>query len=129
MAKEEKAAKASGGGEPQGVSFAELCEFALGLPGVETGLSYGTPALRVKGRFLARLREDGETVALRIPFELRDLLLRSDPEVFFITDHYRGHPAILLRLAAARPGQVADLLEQAWRAQAPKRLVAAFDAG
>jgi hypothetical protein len=101
----------------------------LALPGVETGLSYGTPALRVKGRFLARLREDGETVAIRIPFEERDILLRSDPKVFLLTDHCQGHPAILVRLAEVQRFQLEEVLEQAWRARASKRVVSAYDAG
>ena len=59
--------------------------------------------------------------------EERDVLLQMDPDVYFLTDHYRAYPAILVRLAQVRRGQLADLLELAWRAQAPKRLVAAFD--
>jgi len=31
---------------------------ALALPGVKEGTSYGTPALRGRGRFLARLHDD-----------------------------------------------------------------------
>lgn len=99
------------------------------LPGVTRGTAYRTPALRVAGKFLLRLREDGETVALLIPMDERDLLLEADPEVFFVTDHYRPHPAIVFRLAKIRRGQLADLLERAWRARASKRLIAALDAG
>ena len=47
-------------------TFDTVREIALSLPGVEEGTSYGTAAFRVRGKFLARLREDGETLALRI---------------------------------------------------------------
>jgi hypothetical protein len=106
------------------VSFATVCELALALPGMEEGTAYGTPALRVRGKFLARLREDGETLALRIGFDERDILLASDPAVFFLTDHYRGYPAVLVRLAAVVREQLREILEVAWSQVAPKRLVA-----
>ena len=108
----------------RGVSFEDVCTLAAELPGVERGLCYGTPALRVKGKFLLRLKEDGDTVAIRIPMEDREVLLVADPEVFFITDHYRGYAAVLFRLPKIRRGQLADLLELGWRSVAPKRLLA-----
>ena len=109
------------------VTFNDVCDLAKKLPGVEEGLCYGTPGLRVKGKFLLRLKEDGESVAIKVPMDDRDLLLEADPEVFYITDHYRGYPAILFRLSEIQRGQLAELLEIAWRFVAPKRLVSAFD--
>jgi hypothetical protein len=47
-------------------------EIALALPGVEEGTSYGTPAFRVRGKFLARLREDGETLVVKCDYPERD---------------------------------------------------------
>jgi hypothetical protein len=105
-----------------------VLELARGLPEVEEGTSYGTPALRVKGRFFARLREDGETLVVKMNIFERPYLVEADPEAFFITDHYRGYPSVLVRLPAVRPAQLAERLEDAWRIAAPKRLVAAFDA-
>jgi len=107
------------------LTFDDVVAAAARLPGVEQGLAYGTPALRVKGKFLLRLKEDGETVAIKVPMEDRDVLLAADPEVFYVTDHYRGHPAVLFRLARIDRDRLADLLEMAWRFVAPKRLVAA----
>lgn len=117
------------GASAKGVSFDTVREVALALPGVEEGSSYGTPAFRVAGRFLARLREDGESLAVRIPFDDRDVLLQAEPEVFFLTDHYAGYPAVLVRLAAVRRELLCDVLEMAWRARAPKKLVRAYEAG
>jgi hypothetical protein len=102
-------------------------EMAMKLPGVEEGTSYGTPALRVKKKFLARLREDGQSVAFRIGFDVRDILMQAKPETFYITDHYRGYPAVLLRLSTATRQEAADVLQMAWRFVAPKRLLARFN--
>ena len=114
---------------PVGVSFGQVLELAAKLPGAEEGLCYGTPGIRVKGKFLLRLRDDGESVAIKIPMDDREVLLQADPKVFYITDHYRGFPAILFRLTEIRWDQLADLLELGWRFVAPKRLNATFDAG
>ncbi len=110
------------------VDFETVRKAALALPGVEDGTSYGTPALKVRGKLLVRLREDGETFVLIVDFDTRDILMRADPETFFITDHYRGYRAVLVRFATLDPRQLPGLLEQAWRQAAPKRLVAAFGA-
>jgi hypothetical protein len=108
--------------------WATVLEVARRLPEVEEGTSYGTPALRVGGRFFARLREDGETLVVKMNIFERQYLMDADPEVFFITDHYRDYPSVLVRLPLVQPAQLAERLEDAWRIAAPKRLAAAFDA-
>jgi hypothetical protein len=92
------------------------------------GTSYGTPAFKVGGKLLARLREDGESLVIRIGFLERDVQMRADPETFYITDHYLNYPAMLVRLPRVGAAKLRELLEQAWRLVAPKRLVQARDA-
>jgi hypothetical protein len=108
-----------------GVTFAAVRKLALALPGVEEGTSYGTPAFKVRGKLLARLREDGETLVLRVGFDLRDLLMNADPETFYVTDHYRGYPFVLVSLPRVARPRLRDVLEEAWRQSAPKTLLAA----
>lgn len=91
------------------------------MPGVTESTSYGTPALKVDGKLLVRLKEDGETLVLRMDFVNRDLLLRAEPDLFFLTDHYLNYPSILLRLPRVTPARLAELLEDAWRLVAPHR--------
>lgn len=104
-------------------------ELALALPGVEEGLSYGTPAFRVGKKLLARLHEDGETLVLKVDLLVRDSLLVADPDAFFITDHYQDYPYMLVRLATVRREPLRGLLDAAWRSLAPKRLLAARKEG
>ncbi len=112
------------GATRRGTAWAGVCKLATKLPGVETGMSCGTPSLHVRKKFLARLKEDGETIAIRIGFDDRDVLLELDPAAFYVTDHYRAYPAMLVRLKQVRVDLLERLLEQAWRLQAPKSLVA-----
>ncbi|WP_026870671.1 MmcQ/YjbR family DNA-binding protein [Inquilinus limosus] len=111
------------------MTFDDVCAIALAWPGVERGTSYGTPALKVKGKLLTRLREDGETlVVLGIGFDEREMLMEAEPEVFHLTPHYRDLPIVLMRLPQADPRAVEALLLRRWRAVAPKRLVQEFEA-
>ena len=100
----------------------------LALPGVVEATSYGTPALKVGGKLLARLKEHGETVALRVAFEERQALLGSNPDAFFVTPHYENYPMVLVRLAEVDLDELRELLEVAWLERAPKRAVAAWEA-
>jgi hypothetical protein len=53
--------------------------------------------------------------------------MRADPRTFFITDHYRGYPIVLVHLQTVGRADLRDVLEQAWRLNAPKRLIAEYD--
>jgi hypothetical protein len=97
-------------------------EVALGLPEVEESTSYGTPAFKVRGKLFVRLKEDGESIVVRIDEADRALRLRGDPSAFYITDHYVNYPWILVRLSAVAQDDLADLLRDAWRLRAPGRL-------
>ena len=84
----------------------------------------------MRKKSFARLKEDGETLVVRVlDLEDKEALLRGQPEVFLTTPHYDGYAYVLVRLAAADAGQLRELIEDAWRISAPKRLVAAYDAG
>jgi len=111
------------------VTFEQVRLAAHVFPGVEDSTSYGTPALKVRGKLLARLHQSGECLVLRADLLGRGILMQSDPNVFFITDHYRDYPWILVRFSAVDPGALPDLIERAWRLLAPKTLIAKYDRG
>lgn len=98
------------------------------LPGIEESTSYGTRAIKVKGKLIVRLKEDDETIVLKMSFVVRDLLLHEQPDVFFLTDHYKDWPMVLVRLKTAKKKQLAELVESAWRENAPAKLLREYDA-
>ena len=94
------------------VTFDTVRQLGLALPGVEAGLSYGTPAPRVRGKLIARLREDGDSLVVKIDLDERALLMEADPQTFYTTEHYRNYPAMRVCLSARdveRAGQRAAL--------------------
>jgi len=110
----------------RGMTWQDVCAHAKTLPGVEEGTSYGTPALRVKRGFLARLREDGETLVVGIDPGERPLLIEANPDVLFVTPHYENWPLVLVALPRAHPTLVRELIEDAWAEKASKRVVEAW---
>jgi hypothetical protein len=111
------------------VTFEQVRVAAQAFPGVEDSTSYGTPALKVRGKLLARLHQSGECLVLRADLLDREILLQSDSEVFYVTDHYRDYPWVLVRFSAVDVGALPDLIERAWRLVAPKTLIAKYDSG
>jgi hypothetical protein len=105
----------------------DVCELALALPEVEESTSYGTPAFKVRGKLFVRLKEDGESIVVRIEEADRALRLQADPKAFYITDHYVAYPWMLVRLSAVAQDDLAELLRDAWRLQAPGRLAVQYD--
>jgi len=102
---------------------------AARLPGCEESTSYGTPSLKVRGKFMCRMRTDPDALVVRcVDVADADALKLGQPDVFFSTPHYDGHPYVLVHLERVDPQELAELLEEAWRLRAPKRLVAAYDA-
>ena len=95
------------------LSLAVIRRTVAALPGIEEGTSYGTPAWHHKGKLLARLHQDGRSIVLKVGDETRDHLLQADPETFFITDHYRGHPYVLAHLDRLSAADLRKLVERA----------------
>ena len=108
------------------VTFKDVRKLALALKNVEEGTSYGTPAFKVDGRLLARLKEDGESLVVATTFEEREEMMAAEPETYFITDHYLKYPWVLVRLSRVRLDALRDLLHRALRlaSKQPRRATA-----
>src|SRR5712671_2385041 len=84
------------------ISFSAVRRMAVALPEVEEGTIHGSPAFRVRGKLLAcaaihKSAEPG-TLAVRIPFDVRAELMKSDPDSHYLTEHYVNYPTVLVRL-------------------------------
>jgi hypothetical protein len=105
----------------------DVREIALGLPETEERPSYGTPGFRVKDRLFARIREHGVLLVWCADEAEKDFLIRAEPEKFFTIPHYDGYARVLVRLGAVERDELAELLTDAWRARAPRRLAASLE--
>jgi len=105
----------------------QVRRLALALPDVEEGVCHGTCAFYVRRKLMLRMWEDGETLVVRVPQEKRAALIRENPDVLWVTDHYRNYPAVLLNLLAVKRELLRRLIEGAWRLQAAPKRVAEYD--
>jgi hypothetical protein len=110
------------------ITWETVRDIALALPGSEESTSYGTPAFKVRGKLFVRLHQSGHSIVVRIDMDERAMRMQADPKAFHITDHYLAYPWMLVRLSAVRRDDLADLIEESWRLQAPARLLAEYDA-
>jgi hypothetical protein len=103
------------------VTFDAIRKMAMALEGVEEATSYGTPAFKVGGTMIARLRDDIGALVVRMSIEDRAELIAADPQTYFITDHYLEYPYILVNLARANPDAMRDLLRGASRSASAEK--------
>jgi hypothetical protein len=110
------------------VTFDDVRKIAHAWPEVEDGTSYGTPALKVRKKLLVRLKEDGDSLVIPgVPPDERNMLVESQPRVFYFTDHYRDYPMVLVRLSKTMRATIEPLLRRQWRTLASKKAIRAFD--
>ena len=105
--------------------FEAVKTVGLLLPGVEAATKYdGSPLLKLGGCFLAGLAThrsaEPDTLVVRATPEERRRLIEDAPDTYYLTDYYRKHPVILVRLSRVGPGALHDLLSVSWRLTLPK---------
>jgi hypothetical protein len=110
------------------VTFATVRTVGLALPDVEEGTMYGSPALKLRGKFLACMAShksaEPNSLVVRLDFEQRDAMIADDPDTYYLKPHYAGFPSVLVRLSRISREGLKDLLHASWRevnASAPKR--------
>lgn len=101
---------------------------ALSFPLANEKPSYGKPAFFIAKKFFTRLRsEDDSLVWIVGSIDERDNLIELDPKTYFITEHYRDYPSVLVRIKRINEAMLRKMLERRWRAIAPKKLIKDVD--
>jgi hypothetical protein len=106
----------------------ELRRAALSLPEAEERETWGHPTFRVRDRMFATLADDGSQASVKATREEQAALIAAAPETFAVPAYVGRHGWVSVRLATADPAEVRELLVEAWRQAAPRRLVTAYDA-
>jgi hypothetical protein len=118
-------------------SWDDVRRLALALPQTDERLSRGNAQWRVSGKLfvwerplrrsdLAALGDaapDGPILGARVEhLGAKEALLADDPGVYFTTPHFDGYPAVLVRLEEIAPGELEELVVEAWLCRAPRRV-------
>ena len=106
-------------------TFNTVRDVGLALPNVQAATKYdGSPVLKVGCAFMAGVAThrsaEPATIVVRVGFEEREWLLQEAPETYYLTDYYRPHPVVLVRLSRIDRDALRDLLSVSWRLTLPK---------
>ena len=107
------------------MDFEVVRDIAKALPDVGESSLHGVPSLKVSGRLLTcpaiHKSAEPDSLVVRVGFEQRAKLLAAEPSIYYVTDHYVNHPAVLVRLGQIDRDSLKDLLELAWRFVSSKK--------
>jgi hypothetical protein len=120
------------------VDFDDVIRIGSELPEVEVSTSYGTPALKVRGKAFCRLwgederdrkgpEVDGEVLVVFVDVAEKRAWIETSDGALFDQAHYHGHGAMLVKLADVDDDLLSDVLEQSWRLKAPRTLLRRLD--
>ena len=105
----------------------DVRRLARALPEAEERETWGEATFRVRGRIFAMLSPDGAHASVKAAPEEQAALVGSDPETFAVAAYTGRFGWVRVTIARVDPAEMRELLEEAWRRTAPRRLVATFD--
>jgi hypothetical protein len=93
------------------LSKAEARKIMLAIPGTDERLWFNQPSVFVHDRFLSKTHHKEDAAVLQVgSMEMRDMMLEAEPKLFYITDHYRKFPFVLIRLSALTKTVLKEML-------------------
>ena len=107
----------------------ELRRVVLSLPEAEERETWGHPTFRVRDKMFAALSDDGRLASVKATRQEQAALIAAAPETFGVPAYVGRHGWVSIQLATVDPTELGELVVEAWRQTAPRRLVAAYDAG
>jgi hypothetical protein len=100
---------------------------ALALPEAEERETWGTPTFRVRNKIFAMFSEGGREVWVKSTHDEQRALVAMEPDTYFVPPYVGPSGWVGVVISGADRGEMRELVIEAWRLTAPKRLVAAFD--
>jgi hypothetical protein len=106
----------------------EFRRAALSFPEAVEKETWGHPTFRVRDKMFATMSAEGDSASVKASREAQAALVGSEPETFSVPAYVGQHGWVAIRLDRVDADEAVELLDEAWRATAPKRVVAAYDA-
>jgi hypothetical protein len=109
-------------------TFDDVRRIAMALPEAEEILTWETDiTFRVRGKIFAIGGEGADRVSIKAGLETQSELIDLDPETFASSAYVGRFGWVTVALGRVEPGLLANLLREAWRRTAPKRLAATLE--
>jgi hypothetical protein len=109
------------------VSAEEFRNVVSSLPEAEERETWGHPTFRVRDKMFATLSDDGRSATVKAAREEQAALVAAAPDTFGVPAYVGRHGWVGIQLATVDPTELHELLVEAWRRTAPKRLVDTYD--
>ena len=95
----------------------EFHDVVMALDGVRRTSSGGAARWTYQGRLVAR-QLDNTQVVVRVPFDVRDALVRRHPDAFTVPNRFTKHMKVVVDLERAPDDAVEEAVVAAWDLQA-----------
>jgi hypothetical protein len=102
---------------------------ALELPEAQERETWGTPTFRVHDKIFAMLSDGGREVWIKSTHDEQRALVAMDSTTFFVPPYVGPSGWVGVRFRTVDRQELRELMVEAWRLTAPKRLVNTFDGG
>jgi hypothetical protein len=102
-------------------------KLALALPEAVEQETWGTPTFRVRKKIFVMLTEGQREAWVKSTHDEQRALTQMEPETYFVPPYVGPSGWIGVRFQTADRDEMRELITEAWRLTAPKRLVTAFD--
>ena len=102
---------------------------ALALPDAIEQETWGTPTFRVRKKIFVMFSDEQREAWVKSTHDEQRALTQMDPETFFVPPYVGPSGWVGVRIRSVDRDELHELVTEAWRLTAPKRLVAAFDDG
>lgn len=110
-------------------SYAEFLAAGLALPSAEERITWGSDhTLRVNDKMFAVGSPGSAHVTVKASKDEQAELIAADPETFAVAAYVGRFGWVRVTLDRVGAEELRELLTEAWRSTAPKRLVRAYDA-
>lgn len=107
--------------------FEPVSKIALQYSGAEESISHeSTPSIKVNGKLLCRLHDEGNFVPIRIGFDNRDFYLEKYPEIFHLPDHFKNYPYVCFWVPMKDQKLLKEIIEISWKNLATKKQIKDF---
>ncbi len=106
--------------------LAQARSFALALPETTEEPHHDMSSFRVRGKIFATVPPDGKHLHVFVDESETKASVAEDPDAFEELWWGSRLSGVRVTLAAAPKRSVEELLEEAWRRRAPKKLAASF---
>ena len=110
------------------VSAEEFRNVVSSLPEAEERETWGHPTFRVRDKMFATLSDDGSSATVKATLQEQAALVAAAPATFGVPAYVGRHGWVGIQLATVDPTELRELLVEAWRQTAPRRLVSTYDA-